>query len=75
MNAPLAYRIDKACEVSGFGKTKLYEEIGSGRLRAVKVGRRTLIPADDLRAFIESLPPIACRAKNAANDGPMKSAA
>lgn len=38
------------------GRTKLYEEIAAGRLVAVKVGRRTLIRAEDAEAWLNSLP-------------------
>jgi hypothetical protein len=37
------------------GHTKIYEEIGAGRLRAVKCGSRTLILARDAAAWERSL--------------------
>jgi hypothetical protein len=38
------------------GHTKIYEEIGAGRLRAVKCGSRTLILTRDAAAWERSLP-------------------
>ncbi len=53
---PIGYTINDAVQASGVGRTTLYEEIKAGRLRAVKRGRRTLILADDLRRWLETLP-------------------
>ena len=58
----LAYTIPEAGIVSGTGRTSIYEEIKAGRLRAVKRGRRTLILADDLRAWLNSLPRVSATA-------------
>jgi excisionase family DNA binding protein len=57
-NTPIAYSIKDACEVLGTGRTSIYEEISTGRLRAVKRGRRTLILADDLRKYVADLPTV-----------------
>jgi len=40
------------------GVTKLYEEINSGRLPAVKVGSRTYLRRGDLHRYVEGLPRI-----------------
>jgi excisionase family DNA binding protein len=42
-----AYTVDQFCTEFGVGKSKLYEEIRAGRLRAFKFGDRTLIAGED----------------------------
>lgn len=58
MNSPLAYSVAEACQAARIGRTSLYEAIRTGDLRAVKCAKRTLILADDLRRWLESLPPV-----------------
>lgn len=48
----LAYSVLEACRASSLGRTTLYAHIAAGKLKAVRVGGRTLIPADSLRALI-----------------------
>lgn len=49
-----AFTIAEACHAVGIGRSKLYELIAQGRLQTRKIGSRTLIPAESLRALISS---------------------
>ncbi|WP_066555575.1 excisionase family DNA-binding protein [Croceicoccus bisphenolivorans] len=51
--APLAYSIKEACRATSLGRTRIFQLIASGRLEAVKVGSRTLIPAQALHKLLE----------------------
>ncbi|WP_421621779.1 helix-turn-helix domain-containing protein [Alkalilimnicola ehrlichii] len=54
-NNPLSYSVNDACRALGIGRTTLYDEIKQGRLRALKVGRRTLIRHRDAEAWLNRL--------------------
>jgi excisionase family DNA binding protein len=59
MNAPLvpdALSIPDACEMASVGRSTIYAAITEGRLKARKLGRRTLILRDDLAHFLAALP-------------------
>jgi len=51
-----AMSIDGFCKGYGIGRTKAYEEINAGRLKARKAGRRTVITADDAEDWLSRLP-------------------
>jgi excisionase family DNA binding protein len=45
----------------GIGRTKLFQLIAARHIQAVKIGRRTLVKVDSVRAFIDSLPAAASK--------------
>lgn len=51
----LAYTIPEAIYATGLGRTTIYALIGERKLRTIKAGARTLIPADSLRDYLASL--------------------
>lgn len=54
MSNRLAFGISDACEATGLGRSFIYEEIKAGRLLCFKAGSRTLIAAEDLRAWLDA---------------------
>jgi excisionase family DNA binding protein len=50
----LTCTIAEACEVTGLGRTKLYELIGEGLLATTTVGRRRLVLVQSLISLIEA---------------------
>jgi excisionase family DNA binding protein len=48
--------ISEACAFAGTGRTKIYQAIADGHLKARKCGKRTLVLRGDLRDFLASLP-------------------
>lgn len=55
-NDKVAYSIAEACKASSLGRTTLYSAIAAGRLQVRRVGGRTIISTEDLRAFIRGTP-------------------
>jgi hypothetical protein len=49
----------------GIGRTKVYELLGTGKLKAKKIGVKTLVVADSLRELVDSLPDASIRGKRA----------
>lgn len=47
---------------TGIGRTSVYQEIWAGRLVARKVGKRTMFHCDDVRAWLDALPPFSSNA-------------
>jgi excisionase family DNA binding protein len=39
--------------LGGIGRTTVYGLIGAGELKAIKIGRRTLVPESEIRAYID----------------------
>jgi excisionase family DNA binding protein len=48
----IAYSVKEACKASSLGRTSIYAHISAGRLKAVRVGGRTIIPAESLHTLI-----------------------
>jgi excisionase family DNA binding protein len=53
---PLAVTIPDACRMLGIGRTKFYELIGAGDVRAIRVAGRTLIEVASLRTLVSAAP-------------------
>jgi excisionase family DNA binding protein len=53
----LLYTPAEATRVLNMSRSRLYEEMGSGRLRSVNNGRRRFIHRDELERYAASLKP------------------
>jgi excisionase family DNA binding protein len=52
----LLYTTAEAQAVIGCGTTRLYELLAAGKLRARRLGHRTMIEAESLRELVDCLP-------------------
>ncbi|QPQ54386.1 helix-turn-helix domain-containing protein [Allosphingosinicella flava] len=50
---PIAVSIEETGKALSLGRTKIYELINEGRLATFKVGRRTLVRVESIRALGE----------------------
>ena len=50
-----ALNVDEFCATMGIGRTKFYGEVREGRIRVVKAGSRTLVPATEVQAWLSRL--------------------
>ena len=53
--ARLLHTIPDAGEQLGIGRSTLYELMAAGVIQTVKIGRRTLIPHDELVRYVDRL--------------------
>ena len=51
------YTVAEIIEMTGLGRTKVYEEINSNSLKAKKCGSRTLVTAASFHEWAEKLEP------------------
>jgi len=49
---PMTTTIHGVCEMTSLGRTKVYQLIREGRLKATAVGRRRLVFTDSIRALL-----------------------
>ena len=52
---PLALCVEDAAEVLGIGRTLVFRLIQEGKLKAVRIGRRTIVPVRELEALLSRL--------------------
>lgn len=50
----MLYSVKQAADVLGVGRTFTYSLIKQGRLETIKLGSRTLVKVDSIKALIES---------------------
>jgi len=53
---PITLTIPDAVRASGASSTAIYDALRRGKLTARKHGKRPLIPADSLKAWLTSMP-------------------
>ena len=52
----LALTVAEAAKAIGVSRSRFYIELSEGRIAAKKVGSRTLIPVENLHAWLAALP-------------------
>jgi predicted DNA-binding transcriptional regulator AlpA len=53
-----AYTVSEFLEAFGLGRTKFYELVNAGQLKARKNGTKTVVLAADAQAWLDSLPAV-----------------
>ena len=51
----LAFTINEVCFLARFGRDKFYAELNAGKIKTVRVGRRTLVPVAAAHEYLKSL--------------------
>jgi len=50
--APMAYRITDACTLLSISRSHLYDLAAEGKVRLVKLGNRSLVPASEISRLV-----------------------
>ncbi len=58
MTRQRAFNVNEFSQEYGIGRTKIYEEMNSGRLRGRKIGKRTIIAEVDAEDWLQRLPTV-----------------
>lgn len=53
---PVANTVADVLRRVGISRTKFYQEINAGRLKARKIGSKTVVLETDLQAYLDALP-------------------
>jgi excisionase family DNA binding protein len=48
----ISVSVRTATQLSGLGRTRIYEAIGRGEIASIRIGRRRLIDFESLRRFL-----------------------
>ena len=51
-----AYTVNEITKEIGIGRSKLYSEMAAGKLKARKIGKKTIFLAEDVQAYLNNLP-------------------
>ena len=49
--ARVNWRVDDFCRAHGIGRTFFYDEVKRGELKPIKIGKRTLVPVSEAKAW------------------------
>ena len=52
---PLLVTVEEAARLLGIGRTTMFELIGSGEIKSIRLGRRRLISRTTLETFVDEL--------------------
>ena len=49
--ARVNWRVDDFCRAHGIGRTFFYDEVKRGEIKPIKIGKRTLVPDTEAKAW------------------------
>ncbi len=51
-----AFTVNEVTKEIGIGRSKLYSEMAEGKLKARKIGKKTIFLAEDVQVYLSNLP-------------------